>query len=219
MNDDLVRRAAIHAALAEPVRLGIVEELARSDRSPSDLAELFSLPANLLSHHLHVLAEAGLVERTVSAGDRRRRYVSLTPEPLADLGPPLRPPSGRVLFVCTHNSARSQLAAALWRDRVGTGADSAGTHPATQVHPGAIAAARRAGLDLGGATPRTLAAGETADLVVTVCDRAHEELRPTATWWHWSIPDPSESGTDAAFDDVVTTLDERIRTLAKGLTA
>jgi ArsR family transcriptional regulator, arsenate/arsenite/antimonite-responsive transcriptional repressor / arsenate reductase (thioredoxin) len=53
----------------------------------------------------------------------------------------------------------------------------------------------------------------TAALVVTVCDRAHEELNIGADWWHWSIPDPAPVGTAAAFDAVVADLDARIATL------
>ncbi len=178
-----------------------------------ELAEAFGLASNLLAHHLDVLQEAGLIERFVSAGDRRRRYVRLVRGPLADLGITTAGAAGSVLFVCSHNSARSQLAAAVYRDRTGNLASSAGTHPAERVHPGAIAAARRADLDLSDATPRLLQPGESADRVVTVCDRAHEELRPGADWWHWSIPDPVDDGTPDAFDAVIADLDSRIATL------
>jgi ArsR family transcriptional regulator, arsenate/arsenite/antimonite-responsive transcriptional repressor / arsenate reductase (thioredoxin) len=205
------RRAAVHAALGDPVRLAIVEDLATSDRSPTELAARFSMPTNLLAHHLDVLAGVGLIERFVSTGDRRRRYVRLVRAPLTRLGVPTTRPAGRVLFVCSHNSARSQLAAALWRTRTGEVATSAGTHPADRVHPGAVAAAARAGLDLSDAEPRVLDADEHADLVVTVCDQAHEELDPEPGWWHWSLPDPVEDGRPAAFDAVVADLDDRIR--------
>jgi ArsR family transcriptional regulator, arsenate/arsenite/antimonite-responsive transcriptional repressor / arsenate reductase (thioredoxin) len=116
--------------------------------------------------------------------------------------------------VCTHNSARSQLAAALWRDRTGGQADSAGTHPAERVHPGAIAAARRVGLDISDARPRLLESSRDRGLVVTVCDRAHEELAVEPSWWHWSVPDPVDSATDAAFDAALHDLDARIRAIA-----
>jgi protein-tyrosine-phosphatase len=115
-----------------------------------------------------------------------------------------------VLFVCSQNSARSQLAAALWRDLAGADATSAGTHPAARVHPGAVAAARRAGLDLGEARPRSLDEVDMPDAVVTVCDRAHEELAPTDGWLHWSIADPVPDGRRAAFDRVVDDLRQRI---------
>ncbi|MEL6894350.1 MAG: helix-turn-helix domain-containing protein, partial [Actinomycetota bacterium] len=144
----VAERAAVHAALGEPVRLAIVEDLARSDRAPTELSARFSLATNLLAHHLDVLERVGLIERFVSAGDRRRRYVRLVRAPLERLGIVAGRPSGPVVFVCSHNSARSQLAAALWSARTGEPATSAGTHPAERVHPGAIAAARRIGLDL-----------------------------------------------------------------------
>jgi ArsR family transcriptional regulator, arsenate/arsenite/antimonite-responsive transcriptional repressor / arsenate reductase (thioredoxin) len=212
--DSIDRRAAVHAALGEPVRLAIVEDLATSDRSPKELAARFSIPTNLLAHHLDVLEEVGLIERFVSAGDRRRRYVRLVRAPLARLGVATARPAGQVLFVCSHNSARSQLAAALWSARTGGSAASAGTHPADRVHPGAVAAAKRVGLDLSDRTPRLLAAAEQADLVVTVCDQAHEELDADPGWWHWSLPDPVQDGRAAAFDAVVHELDDRIRAVA-----
>ena len=108
-------------------------------------------------------------------------------------------------------SARSQLAAALWRERTGSPARSAGTHPADRIHPGAVAAARRHRLDLSDAEPTLLQGIERGELVVTVCDRAHEELDPDDDWWHWSIADPVEDGRAAAFDAVVADLDHRIR--------
>lgn len=211
--ESLESRAGLHAALGESVRLAIVEELAVSDRSPKELGVRFGVPTNLLAHHLDVLESVGLIERFVSAGDRRRRYLRLVPGPLAELGLATAAPTGRALFVCSHNSARSQLAAALWRERTGAEAASAGTHPADRINPGAIAAGTRAGLDLGGLSPRMLAPGETAHVVVTVCDQAHEELNPAPSWWHWSIPDPVEVGTAAAFDAVVADLDARIAAL------
>jgi protein-tyrosine-phosphatase len=209
--DSLAQRAGVHAALGEPVRLAIVDDLAASDRSPTELAARFSLPTNLLAHHLDVLEGVGLIERFVSAGDRRRRYVRLVRAPLARLGVATAPPAGQVLFVCSHNSARSQLAAALWAARTGEAAASAGTHPADRVHPEAVAAASRAGMDLSNALPRLLLrADHDSDLVVTVCDQAHEELDPRPDWWHWSLPDPVDDGRPAAFDAVVEELDERI---------
>jgi protein-tyrosine-phosphatase len=118
------------------------------------------------------------------------------------------------LFVCSANSARSQLAAALWRDRTGLPASSAGTHPADRVHPGAIAAARRVNIDLGEQRPRLLRRqGRFPPLVVTVCDQAHEELDADAGWLHWSVPDPVPAGTKAAFDATVAELKERIGAL------
>ena len=119
------------------------------------------------------------------------------------------------LFVCTHNSARSQLAAALWREVFGSPAESAGAHPADHIHPGAAAAAQLAGIDLGGSTPRDIAKiKKFPDLVVTVCDQAHEELHADDTWLHWSLPDPVATGTKVAFDATVRELRTRIGQLA-----
>ncbi|MDQ2677196.1 MAG: helix-turn-helix domain-containing protein, partial [Actinomycetota bacterium] len=176
MDVDLTGRARRHAALGEPARLAIVDELTVSDRAPIELREMLDIPGNLLAHHLDVLEEVGLIGRTKSSGDGRRKYVHLVTGALSGLVPHRALPSGPALFVCTANSARSQLAAALWEQLVGEPAASAGTHPAPQVSEGALAAARRAGLDLSEATPQLLESSPHAALVVTVCDRAHEEL-------------------------------------------
>lgn len=213
MEQSLTRRAAVHAALGEPTRLAIVDDLAVTDRSPKELIERFGLSSSLLAHHLDTLESVGLIERFVSCGDRRRRYVRLVPGGVPGFGPAGQRRPGAALFVCTHNSARSQLAAALWAERTGRPSTSAGTQPADWVHPGAVAAGRRAGLDLGRARPRLLAPAESSDIVVTVCDRAHEQLPVGDDWWHWSLPDPVEAGTDEAFDAIVAELDQRIRQL------
>ncbi len=210
---DLATRAAMHAALGEPARLAIVDDLAASDRAPKELGERLGIPSNLLAHHLDVLEQVGLIVRCASAGDGRRKYVRLVREPLAALGIGGPAPRGDMLFLCSHNSARSQLAAALWTARTGRPAQSAGTHPAPKVHRGAVAAARRAGLRLDDATPRLIGAIPPDTQVVTVCDRAHEELHPAPTWWHWSIPDPVEAGTAAAFDAVLHDFDVRFDSL------
>jgi len=211
---DVEQRAGVYAALGEPSRLAIVDALSASDRSPQELQEHVGVPSNLLAHHLAVLEAAGLVERRRSSGDGRRRYIHLRPEGLDRLrvGPALtaRP----ALFVCSANAARSQLAAALWRTITGARAASAGTHPAARVHPGALSAARRAGIDLSAATPTALSnVRRRPALTVTVCDRAHEELAPQSGWLHWSIPDPVAAGTSAAFDATVVELRRRITSL------
>jgi ArsR family transcriptional regulator, arsenate/arsenite/antimonite-responsive transcriptional repressor / arsenate reductase (thioredoxin) len=206
----LIARASVHAALGEPARLAIVEELVVSDRAPKELGERLGIPSNLLAHHLVVLEDAGLIERTASAGDGRRKYVRLARRRAAGYGVTGRVLPGEMLFVCTHNSARSQLAAALWTARTGRQARSAGTRPAARVHRGAIAAARRAGVSLKDATPMELDAVRAGEQVVTVCDLVHEELDAAAAWWHWSIPDPVERGDSATFDRVVAELEDRI---------
>jgi ArsR family transcriptional regulator, arsenate/arsenite/antimonite-responsive transcriptional repressor / arsenate reductase (thioredoxin) len=211
-------RAALYRALGDERRLAIVDALRHSDRSVGALGELTGLPTNLLAFHLGVLEEAGAISRTVSQGDARRRYVTLDARLLTLLGepPPLDEPVERVLFVCTANSARSQLAAHLWRARTGGPALSAGTEPADRVHPGAVEAARRHGLDLTDARPaRYEEVGADPELVVSVCDRAHEtDLGLDVPMLHWSIPDPV--GQDAAaFDRAYGMLDIRVDLLAR----
>ena len=209
--ETIEHRARLHAALGDASRLAIVDALSVSDRSPQELQHRFDIPSNLLAHHLDVLEDAGLIERSRSSGDGRRRYVHLHAATLDRLR--LRPAiaAGAALFVCTANSARSQLAAALWSSMTATPAISAGTHPAGRVHPGAIAAGRRAGVDLTDSTPRALdELAERPALTITVCDRAHEALDPGPDWLHWSIPDPVPTGTRAAFDATVTELRRRI---------
>jgi protein-tyrosine-phosphatase/DNA-binding transcriptional ArsR family regulator len=211
-------RAARHAALGDPARLAIVDELSVSDRAPVELRRRLDMESNLLAHHLDVLEDVGMIERSRSSGDGRRRYLHLRRAALDGLAPGRSVEPGAALFLCTANSARSQLAAALWHAATGAPASSAGTHPAERVHPGAVAAARRAGLDLGEATPRPLTdIAPLPPVKVTVCDRAHEELAPDDSWLHWSVPDPVPAGTRAAFDAVVTEIGERIRTVL-GLT-
>jgi ArsR family transcriptional regulator, arsenate/arsenite/antimonite-responsive transcriptional repressor / arsenate reductase (thioredoxin) len=208
---DLELRAQRHAALGDTTRLAIVDELVCSDRSPIELRQLTGIESNLLAHHLDVLDAVGLITRTRSSGDGRRRYIHLHRDALVGLVPGRRVPPQPAMFVCTHNSARSQLAAALWREIADQSAQSAGTHPAAEVHPGAVAAARRAGLDLSGARPRPLAAvTQRPSLVITVCDRAHEELEPDSTWLHWSVPDPVATPNKAGFDAALGELRERI---------
>jgi protein-tyrosine-phosphatase len=212
--DDLHQRATRHAALGDPMRLAIIDELASSDRAPVELRRLIGIESNLLAHHLDVLEEVGMINRSRSSGDGRRRYVHLLRDSFAGLVPGRRLAPRRAMFVCTRNSARSQLAAALWQEMTRSPAVSAGTHPAAHVHPGAIAAAARVGLDLTNATPQTLTAvRRVPDLVVTVCDQAHEELEPDDSWLHWSIPDPVAIGSRKAFDATVTELRVRIAAL------
>ncbi|HET9014186.1 MAG TPA: arsenate reductase ArsC [Thermomicrobiaceae bacterium] len=109
-------------------------------------------------------------------------------------GPPIRT---RVLFLCTHNSARSQMAEGLLRVLGGSRFESlsAGTE-ATAVRPLAIQAMAEAGIDISGQTSKTLDRylGERLDFVVTVCDRANATcpVFPGAVRrLHWSIDDPS----------------------------
>lgn len=203
-------RARLHAGLGDENRLAIAEELRFSDRSPTELTQRLGMKSNLLAHHLDVLEASSAIERVVSAGDARRRYVRLTPAAVELIGPPAPVPHSEVLFLCTRNSARSQLASALWCARTGRSARSAGTHPASVIHSEAIAAATRAGASLDSAVPMAIGRIPRGAQVITVCDLAHEELEPRDDWWHWSIPAPSSSKKPAAFDAVVDELNERM---------
>lgn len=216
IEEALEERAARHAALGDPVRLRIVDELSASDRAPVELRRLVGIESNGLAHHLDVLERVGLIERSRSSGDGRRRYVHLRPGALDGLAPHRAVPIGPALFICSANSARSQLAAAAWRQLTGQPGESAGTHPAARVHPKAAAAAARADLPLGRARPRSLAERTEPypPLVVTVCDRAHEELEGDRRWLHWSVTDPVPAGTDRAFDATVAELRARVGALA-----
>jgi protein-tyrosine-phosphatase/DNA-binding HxlR family transcriptional regulator len=218
MNDEssLRVRARIHAALGDPARLAIVDALTLGDASPGEIGHDLGMPTNLVAHHLKVLQDAGLIVRTRSEGDRRRTYLRLQPDVLARLSPPPLADAERVVFVCTHNSARSQLAAALWRDRVGGPVASAGTKPAARVHPRAVKVAHRHGLALDPTgTAHVADVVHDGDLVIAVCDNAHEDLtgevRPRL---HWSVPDPIRVDTDAAFEAAYTDLAGRIDRLA-----
>jgi protein-tyrosine-phosphatase len=214
---DLARRAAVHAALGDPARLLITDTLREGDASPSELAAMLTMPSNLLAHHLHVLERAGVLTRRRSEGDRRRSYLRLIPGALDSLARPPGRTARRVLFVCTANSARSHLAAALWRRASTIPVASAGTHPAAAIEPGAIAAAGRHHLPLRRLRPRHIDQVRRAgDLVVTVCDRAREELGPLAAV-HWSVSDPGPAGDPASFDTALTELDRRIELFALSL--
>jgi protein-tyrosine-phosphatase/DNA-binding transcriptional ArsR family regulator len=203
--------------LGDPVRLAIVDSLAVSDRSPVELRRLTGIESNLLAHHLDVLEHAGIITRTRSSGDGRRRYVRLDRQALTEFGRQHMPAAAGALFVCTRNSARSQLAAALWRSVASAPAESAGTHPAGRIDARAISAARRAKLPLAAAAPRSIAdVPSLPPLVVTVCDQAHEELDPPDEWLHWSVPDPVAIGTPAAFDATIDELRQRVHTLVGG---
>jgi protein-tyrosine-phosphatase/DNA-binding HxlR family transcriptional regulator len=209
-------RARTHAALADPARLRMLDLLTDGDLTPTELREALALPSNLVAHHLGVLEREGIVTRTRSEGDGRRSYVRLNPGILPLLGPSAATQATqavRVVFVCSQNSARSQLARALWAQIGGVPAESAGTHPADRIAPGAMAAATRHGLDLTGTSPQLVdAIVHDDDLVITVCDRAREEYAGGAM--HWSIPDPVRVGTDSAFEAAFADLAARITRLA-----
>lgn len=211
----------MHAALGEPVRLAIIDHLALGDTSPGELGQEFELATNLLAHHLKVLQEAGLIRRVRSEGDRRRSYVQLVlDDPLVsvltaspDAG--MRRSAERVVFVCTRNSARSQLAAAAWSRASTIPATSAGTHPAARVHPRAVRVGRRHGLHLEAHTTADIAnVARPGDLLVAVCDNAHEELPAGQADLHWAVPDPVRVDTDKAFETAYEQITQRVDRLA-----
>lgn len=210
---ELRSRAGVYAALGEPARLAIVDRLMLGDAAPSELGRELGLSSNLLAHHLNLLDQADLIERIHSEGDHRRRYVRLRPENLSGLVPAGWRSAPRVVFVCTQNSARSQLAAALWAKRSQVPCTSAGTRPAARVHPQAAEVARRHGLSLGRArTSHVDDVLEDEDLVVAVCDNAHEQFEDRAPGrLHWSVPDPARDPTpevfERVFDDITTRID------------
>lgn len=217
-SDLLARRARVHAALGEPARLAIVDMLALGDAAPGEIGARLNMPTNLVAHHLGVLQDAGVVSRARSHADGRRTYVQLHHDILAELTgrPPLE--VVRVVFVCTHNSARSQLAAALWERRSDVPATSAGTHPAT-VHPRTLTVAHRHDLGLGRPRTRYLAdVLRDGDLVVAVCDNAHEHLPVDARRLHWSVADPVPTDTDEAFETAYADIAGRVDRLAPALT-
>ena len=214
----MAKRAGVFAALADPIRLAIVDHLLLADASPSELRVLLSISSNLLVHHLGVMKKAGVVEQTRSEADGRRTYLTLDYTALESLIPSTTRQARRVVFVCTQNSARSQLAAAIWTRRSAIPATSAGTQPAPRTHPGAIAAARRNNLPMRPQQPRYLGdVLEPDDLVVAVCDNAHEALPAELPRIHWSVVDPARTALPKAFDEALRDLTERINRLVPHL--
>lgn len=228
---DFDARVAVLTALADPARLRIVDVLGAGDASPGELRSHLGLSSNLLAHHLKVLEQAAVVSRHRSHADKRRTYLRLHRERLAGLLPAAAQDIAatsvaRVVFVCTANSARSQLAAALWRQASPIPVASGGTRPGHAIAPGAVSAARRHGLRLVQERPQSLdGLLRDGDYVVTVCDAAHEEtsdgeaVAPVrlAGVSHWSVPDPVAVGTDVAFDAAYDDIAGRVADLAPRL--
>jgi protein-tyrosine-phosphatase len=193
-----------------PLRWHLLTELARSDRSVKELTESAGEPQNLVSYHLAKLRRAGLVTTRRSARDRRDTYYAADLPRCAallddigaslHLGAPKAAPTGRVLFLCTGNSARSQLAEALIRHATnGTvEAHSAGSHPKT-LHPNAVRVAAEYGIDISHHRTKHLDryAGQRFTAVVTLCDKVKEvcpEFPGHPERIHWSTPDPATAG-------------------------
>lgn len=218
-NHPIEARAAKHAALSDPTRLRLLDLLTLGDLSPTEIRIALGVPSNLVTHHLNVLESVGMVTRSTSEGDKRRSYVHLSSGAFGGLIPDAAGSADRVVFVCSANSARSQLAAALWQRESRIPVASGGTHPAERIASGALAAAARHQLALPSAAPSLFeAVVGVGDLIITVCDNAHEEIGSRGGL-HWSIPDPVRVGTDAAFDAAYIELERRITDLAPRLLA
>jgi ArsR family transcriptional regulator, arsenate/arsenite/antimonite-responsive transcriptional repressor / arsenate reductase (thioredoxin) len=209
----------IFKALSDPNRMQIFQLLLLSDRTNSELMEATGLRQNLLSHHLNILTECGLIEMRRSIGDARRHYY--TPQfhmvhacrdwwavrsaPALSALPALQKPQ-RVLFLCLRNGARSFIAEALGRT-IGSDmliVDSAGIEtPIPDLEYGLKVLAEHQ-INMDGFQPKTYEAvvGQTFDYVITVCDIVHEREIPaefeSATVIHWSLPDPLEIESDDA---------------------
>lgn len=203
-----------------PLRWRLLGELARSDRVVHELTERVGEPQNLVSYHLAKLRHARLVSARRSSADRRDTYYGLDlarmSRLLSDAGGALHPglrlaapspdaaPAGRILFLCTGNSARSPMAAALTHALSGgaVAAFSAGSHP-RPLHPNALRVLREDyGLDLSGHQPTHLGAviGQPFDRVISLCDRVREacpEPPGPAEPIHWSLANPATGEPDA----------------------
>jgi protein-tyrosine-phosphatase/DNA-binding transcriptional ArsR family regulator len=224
---------AVLGLAAHPLRWRLLGELAGSDRQVHELTEALGVAQNLVSYHLGQLRTGGLVTARRSSADGRDTYYHLNlarcGQLLADAGgalhPALRltPPaatvhSGRtVLFLCTGNSARSQMAEALLRKHSGGAvtAHSAGSHP-KPLHPHAVTAMAEYGIDLSGARTKHLEeyAGRRFDHVITLCDKVREvcpEFPDHPVPVHWSVPDPArEPDGYPAFQRVAVDLAARV---------
>jgi protein-tyrosine-phosphatase/DNA-binding transcriptional ArsR family regulator len=205
---------------AHPLRWRLLTELADGDYRVRELVTRVDQPQNLVSYHLRLLRDGGLVTSTRSSFDGRDSYyhldldrcadaltdvaAALHPALRRDAAPPVPPVERRsrpvdVVFVCTGNSARSPIAEALLRhhatDHVAV--TSAGSRPKRRMHPDAIRVLREEfDIDISSRRPQHLdsLAGRTFDHVITLCDRAREacpEFPHHPRRVHWSIPDPA----------------------------
>ena len=227
---------------AHPLRWQLLQELVRSDRAVRELTALTDEPQNLVSYHLRLLREGGLVTSRRSAADGRDSYYAIDlvacREALQIAGAALHPSlqlatsaeecarnprrPHRVLFLCTGNSARSQIAEALL-DRMSGGsirARSAGSHP-KPLHPNAVRVMKTYGIDIEGrrTTHVDELRRERFDTVITLCDRVREvcpDFPAQPELVHWSVPDPALAGSTErasypAFERTAAELETRIR--------
>jgi protein-tyrosine-phosphatase len=228
--------------LGDPLRWQLLAELGRSDRRVGELVQLLGKPQNVVSYHLGELRRAGIVSARRSSADGRDVYyradlfqcrdllgeagrslhpgLSLAPTPPDDVEAPSRARRW-LLFLCTGNSARSQIAEALVEHRsAGTvKAASAGSHP-KPLHPNAVRVMAERGIDISGRPTKSLSrfARSRFDRVITLCDKVREicpELPGAPIAAHWSIADPAAAGdgdeaTYPAFVDVADEIDGRV---------
>ena len=236
--------------VGNPQRWQLLVELARSDRRVGELTERCGTQQNLTSYHLGELRRAGLVSSRRSSADGRDTYYRVdlarctellcatgaALQPGLRLGPlhaepgPVRGQAPRVLFVCTGNSSRSQMAEALVRLRSGGAVEarSAGSHP-KPLHPNAVRVMAERGIDISGQRTKHLNrfARTQFDRVITLCDKVREicpEFPGQPSTAHWSMPDPAaDTDADAAsYMAFVRTADElevRVGLLVRELTA
>jgi ArsR family transcriptional regulator, arsenate/arsenite/antimonite-responsive transcriptional repressor / arsenate reductase (thioredoxin) len=221
----------------------LLRELARSDRAVSELTLLVDEPQNLVSYHLRKLRDGGLVFARRSTADGRDTYYAidlascslelqdaggglhpalrLEPVALSDITAGRAARKQRVLFLCTGNSARSQIAEALMQNMSAGAVDaaSAGSHP-KPLHPNAVRAMLPRGIDIRGNRTKHLDefVNQRFDMVITLCDRVREvcpEFPSHPQLAHWSIPDPAREGTTnrasyPAFERTAVELETRI---------
>jgi ArsR family transcriptional regulator, arsenate/arsenite/antimonite-responsive transcriptional repressor / arsenate reductase (thioredoxin) len=216
-----------------PLRWRLLTELARTDRQVRELTGLLGQPQSLVSYHLGQLRAGGLVSARRSSADGRDSYyrieLSRCRELLAETGLALHPGLApgppparfkgavRVLFLCTGNSGRSQMAEALLGQLSGGAVEvaSAGSRP-KPLHPEAVRVMREHGIDISGRRSKHLAefAGQRFGYVITLCDRVREvcpEFPGHPQLIHWSIADPAgEADARAAFRRVAAGLRTRI---------
>lgn len=230
-----------HRALSDPGRLALAQRLLSGDLSATEIGALFEWSSPLVAHHVKALIDGGLAVRIPSEHDARRAYVSLRhddPQVVGMVGIGMSgfrgagragvarvgggaseyPRPERVAFVCTRNSARSKLAAAWWRCHSDLPAIDAGTAPADRPAPGTLAIAEREGLDVDPGMRQIDEVLRPTDLVVVVCDHAHETLPADLARFHWSVPDPIVGDRPHRFDDASGDLRRRVDHLlnAKG---
>lgn len=239
-HDESAPPAFVRAA-GHPLRWRLLRELAHGDRQVHELTGLVGQRQSLVSYHLGLLRKAELVRTRRSTADGRDVYYRLDLGRCADLlagagaalhpglrSTPRRPArvAARVLFLCTGNSSRSQMAEALLRHLSGGAVEaaSAGSRP-RPIHPLAVATMAGHGIDLSAGRPKHLDefTGHTFDHVVTLCDRVREicpEFPGHPATAHWSIPDPAaDPGGRPAFDRVADELVERIGFLLHAIAA